>query len=174
MGLLGKDLLVQACRFFDTAVPFPTPTPAPTATLAPTPTFVPTPTAVPTDTPNGSPAVKRSPTSAPTATHIPTATRVPTPTPTPEPTSWFFPQTGHNLSNGFKYFWLHNGGLSIYGYPISEELTEVNPDDGKTYVVQYFERGRLEYHPELQGTQYETELGLLGRTMLQQRGWVSQ
>jgi hypothetical protein len=28
-------------------------------------------------------------------------------------------------------------------------------------IVQYFERARLEYHPELAGTQYEVLIGLL-------------
>ena len=29
-------------------------------------------------------------------------------------------------------------------------------------MVQYFERNRIEYHPENQGTKYEFQLGLLG------------
>jgi hypothetical protein len=84
----------------------------------------------------------------------------------------FFPETGHSLSFGFKYYWEHHGGLPIYGYPISEEFQEVNPADGKTYTVQYFERARFEYHPEFKGTQYETELGLLGKQWAAQKGWV--
>lgn len=84
----------------------------------------------------------------------------------------YFGETGHNLRNSFKDYWLANGGLTIYGYPTSEEFYEVNPDDGKTYVVQYFERNRLEYHPENKGTRYEVLLGLLGNTLLKQRGWL--
>ncbi len=84
----------------------------------------------------------------------------------------YFPETGHNLRNSFKAYWEANGGLSIYGYPTSEEFYEVNPDDGKTYVVQYFERNRFEYHPENKGTRYEVLLGLLGNTLLQQKGWL--
>jgi hypothetical protein len=38
----------------------------------------------------------------------------------------------------------------------------VNAADGKLYLVQYFERNRLEYHPENRGTRYEMLLGLLG------------
>jgi hypothetical protein len=30
----------------------------------------------------------------------------------------------------------------------------------------------LEYHPELAGTRYALELGLLGVQVLQQRGWL--
>jgi glucose/arabinose dehydrogenase len=45
---------------------------------------------------------------------------------------------------------------------LSEEFEEKNPTDGKTYIVQYFERNRFEYHPENKGTPYEVLLGLLG------------
>ncbi|HEX2915861.1 MAG TPA: sialidase family protein [Chloroflexia bacterium] len=88
------------------------------------------------------------------------------------PGGTYFSQTGHNLRNSFKEYWEKNGGLAIYGYPISEEFYELNPDDGKTYVVQYFERNRFEYHPENKGTQYEVLLGLLGNTLLKQKGWL--
>lgn len=54
----------------------------------------------------------------------------------------YFAATGHRLCFGFRDFWTGNGGLSIYGYPISEEFVE------NGIVVQYFERQRLEYHPE--------------------------
>ncbi len=83
----------------------------------------------------------------------------------------YYPETGHNLRNSFKLYWEANGGLSIYGFPISEEFQEINPDDGKTYVVQYFERARFEYHPENKGSQYEVLLGLLGNTLLREKGW---
>jgi hypothetical protein len=49
-------------------------------------------------------------------------------------------------------------GWPQYGYPISEEFYEVSPDDGGTYVVQYFERARFEWHPEHSGTPYEVLL----------------
>jgi hypothetical protein len=76
----------------------------------------------------------------------------------------YFPQTGHRLSHGFKSYWERNGGLRIYGYPISEEFTE----DGRT--VQYFERARFEWHPEHRGTRYEILLGHLGRQDARARG----
>ena len=84
----------------------------------------------------------------------------------------YFPQTGHNLRNDFKKYWEAHGGLAIYGYPKSEEFYEVNPDDGKTYVVQYFERNRFEWHPDNTGTPYEVLLGLLGNTTLHNKGWL--
>ncbi len=84
----------------------------------------------------------------------------------------YFPETGHTLSSGFKRYWEANGGLFVFGYPISEEFTEISPTDGKPYTVQYFERARFEYHPEYAGTPYEVLLGLLGTASLQARGWL--
>jgi len=83
---------------------------------------------------------------------------------------YYFPDTQHTLSFGFKYFWDHSGGLPIFGYPLTEEFSETNSDTGKVYTVQYFERERYEYHPEFKGTPYETELGRLGAIDAQQRG----
>ncbi len=60
----------------------------------------------------------------------------------------FYQPTGHRLCWGFRYYWEHNGGLAIFGYPISEELQERNRETGEIYTVQYFERARFEYHPE--------------------------
>jgi Zn-dependent protease len=74
----------------------------------------------------------------------------------------FFPETGHNLQGPFLAFWQQYGGLAVFGFPISEELTETNPVDGKQYTVQYFERNRFELHPEFAGTPNEVQLGLLG------------
>lgn len=77
----------------------------------------------------------------------------------------FFAETGHSLGNtpAFKSYWEKNGGLAQFGFPISEEFQEVNAEDGKTYIVQYFERARFEYHPEFAGTSAEVLLGLLGK-----------
>lgn len=74
----------------------------------------------------------------------------------------YFDESGHNLTL-FRTYWEKNDGLSQFGLPISEELAETNTSDGKTYTVQYFERARLEYHPEKQGTSGEVQLGLLGK-----------
>lgn len=82
----------------------------------------------------------------------------------------FFPETSHNLSDKFLAYWQSNGGLPIYGYPISEPFMEQSKSDGKMYLVQYFERNRLELHPELAGTQYEIQLGLLGSELLDAQG----
>lgn len=86
----------------------------------------------------------------------------------------FFPQTGHNLGNGFLGYWQKNGGLARYGLPISEEHFELNPATGQQYIVQWFERARFEWHPENRGTQYEVLLGLLGTEYLGITGQLSQ
>jgi len=84
----------------------------------------------------------------------------------------YYPQTGHTLGGTFYTYWKAHGGLPIFGYPISEEFQEKNPDDGKTYTVQYFERNRFEYHPENKGTAFEVLLGLLGTDLCRRKGWV--
>ncbi|MEX1157591.1 MAG: glycosyl hydrolase family 18 protein [Thermomicrobiales bacterium] len=90
----------------------------------------------------------------------------------PKPGARYFQETGHNLSGSFLEYWEANGGLMTLGYPITEEFIEENPEDGKSYVVQYFERARFEYHPEYAGTHSEVLLGLLGNEMLRDRGWI--
>ena len=71
-------------------------------------------------------------------------------------------ETHHNLRGPIAAYWQRNGGVPVFGYPLSEAFTERNPSDGKPYLVQYFERARLEYHPEYAGTDSEILLGLLG------------
>lgn len=53
----------------------------------------------------------------------------------------YFPQTGHYLSYGFLDYWRAEGGIAVFGYPITEELSQ----NGMT--VQYFQRAVFEYHP---------------------------
>ncbi|MEX2315185.1 MAG: beta-galactosidase, partial [Thermomicrobiales bacterium] len=77
-------------------------------------------------------------------------------------------ETDHSLANGFRDFWLEHGGVATFGYPISEEFDELNPDTGRVHAVQYFERARFEYHPEHAGTEYAVLLGLLIRDDLQE------
>lgn len=74
----------------------------------------------------------------------------------------FYVETGHRLCNGFLAFWQQNGGAAIFGYPISEEFTQANPDTGKSYTVQYFERARFEWHPSTQSAPATVMLGRLG------------
>ncbi|KAB8139888.1 vanomycin resistance protein VanB [Chloroflexia bacterium SDU3-3] len=81
----------------------------------------------------------------------------------------FFPESGHSLGGAFRGFWEGKGGLAVFGYPISEELQEANPNDGQTYTVQFFERARFELHADKVGTPDEVQLGLLGSELIAQR-----
>jgi hypothetical protein len=95
----------------------------------------------------------------------------PVPEPPGAPELTYFPPVQHSLRGPFLRYWTAHGGLPIFGYPISEEFQEVNPADGKTYTVQYFERNRFEYHPEFAGTPAEVLLGLLGVERTQGRAF---
>src|SRR4051812_4310889 len=89
------------------------------------------------------------------------------PSPAKAADTMFFKETNQSISDEhhFLSYWQNHGGLAQYGYPITPEIREVNPADQKTYIVQWFERNRFEYHPEFAGTQYEVLLGLLGRQL---------
>ncbi|NTW01093.1 MAG: hypothetical protein HGA19_07235 [Oscillochloris sp.] len=71
----------------------------------------------------------------------------------------YFSETGHTLRGTFKRYWDRRGGLAIFGYPLSEEIS-AQLEDGRTYTVQYFERARF----ELAGGQ--VRLGLLGSALV--------
>ncbi len=62
--------------------------------------------------------------------------------------SRLFPQTGQTVSGKFLAYWDSHGGLAQQGLPISASMDEKSDTDGKTYVVQYFERAVFELHPE--------------------------
>jgi spore germination protein YaaH len=128
------------------------------------------------------PPAQSQPSATPTTRTVPpTATATftpvpPTPTATPTPpvaclpvapfkaasNKLYFEATRHSLGGIFLQYWQQNGGLPIFGYPLTEEFTEISPTDGKPYKVQYFERNRFEHHPEYAGTPNEVLLGLLG------------
>ena len=78
--------------------------------------------------------------------------------PSSQPGVTHFPETGHNVAPDFATFWARNGGLPVFGYPLSEPFTQTL-EDGKAYTVQYFERARLERHPAQEGTPYNIQLG---------------
>lgn len=83
-----------------------------------------------------------------------------------------FPETGYDLCAPVRAFWQKNGGLPVFGLPLVNARDEVSRTDGKTYLTQWFERERLEYHPELRGSAYEVLLGLLGSEELRLRGYL--
>lgn len=90
----------------------------------------------------------------------------------------YFPETGHNICGSFLRAWSAAGieldgqaglseveNLAFLGLPLSWEVPEVFPN-GAIYVVQWFERGRLESHPE-NPPPYNMQLGLLGREVIE-------
>lgn len=77
----------------------------------------------------------------------------------------FFPETSHGVGGKFLDYWETHGGLDVFGYPISDEIVEILPETKRYHTVQYFQRGRLELHPEHAGTQDEVQVGLLGRAL---------
>lgn len=83
-----------------------------------------------------------------------------------------FSETGYDLCAPLRSFWEKNGGLPVFGLPVVNARDELSQTDGKTYLTQWFERERLEYHPELRGTAYEVLLGLMGSEELRMRGYL--
>ena len=64
-------------------------------------------------------------------------------------TGKYFSETGQTTSGEFLNFWENNGGARVFGNPISPAQMMVSPADGKTYMTQWFERARMEIHPDL-------------------------
>ncbi len=88
-------------------------------------------------------------------------------------TRQYVAQTRHSLSGRFLIYWRTHHGATLLGAPIAEPTDEPNGDgSGRTYLVQWFENGRLEYHRELTDPRYQVELGLAGKQALRQRGWL--
>lgn len=90
----------------------------------------------------------------------------PDPPTSPSPSHVYFPETGHNLSSIFRRYWEANGGLRQFGYPLSELRSE-ELEDGRTYLVQYFERARFEYH-SAKRLPNDVILGQFGRLILEE------
>jgi len=78
--------------------------------------------------------------------------------------SRWFEETGHQVCGVMLDYWNANGGLARFGYPLTGLIEE--QIEGRVYQVQYFERRRMEYHPEYGGTPNFLLLGLLGREVL--------
>jgi beta-lactamase class A len=80
----------------------------------------------------------------------------------------YFEGTGQNLTGDFLAYWQNHGGERVFGWPISPAANMVNPADGKEYVTQWFQRARMEYHPENPEGQ-RIVLGALGTELAQSR-----
>jgi hypothetical protein len=86
----------------------------------------------------------------------------------------YFAQTRHALSGTFLTYWKAHHGDVLLGAPISEVAPEGNGDGtGRKYATQWFVNGRLEYHPELAGTPYVVEPGLVGVQALRRQSWFT-
>lgn len=75
-----------------------------------------------------------------------------------------FDETTFCISGPIRHYWETNGGLPVFGYPKSVQYEEII--EGKPYQVQWFERNRLEIHPE-NPPPYNVLLGRLGATELE-------
>lgn len=78
-----------------------------------------------------------------------------------------FPETGFCLSGRLREFWERQGGLPVFGFPISAMRSEAGPVG--PISVQMFERARLELHPENRRP-YDVLLGRLGADGMAQAG----
>jgi hypothetical protein len=75
----------------------------------------------------------------------------------------YFPETDHEIDGRFLEYWGQNGGLDVFGYPLTAERLEDNR------VVQYLERHRFEYAPT-NPPPYDVLLGRIGAEVMQQQG----
>ena len=71
-------------------------------------------------------------------------------------------ETGYAVEGEFLVFFKKYGGLDSLGLPLSEEMIV------EGWRVQYFEKGRLEYHPE-NDPGYRVTVGWLGLLLNRQR-----
>ncbi len=73
-----------------------------------------------------------------------------------------FPEAGipHCIDEPFRSYWEQQGGLPIFGYPLSAPFAEQT--DAGAIQVQLFERARLEHHPT-NAPPYHILLSHLGR-----------
>src|SRR5262249_5672974 len=78
----------------------------------------------------------------------------------------FFPETGgYRVEGRFLDTWelpgTYQESIAINGFPMSDAHLEVSPDDGKTYLTQWFQRARYELHPA-ESPPNDVQLGRLG------------
>lgn len=94
---------------------------------------------------------------------------LPSPPPVAATEQRCFPETGFCIGGRLRTFWEQQGGLAVFGYPVSAPRDEVNREDGRSYRTQWFERVRLEEHPE-HAPPYDVLLGRIGVERLQLDG----
>jgi hypothetical protein len=74
-----------------------------------------------------------------------------------------FAETGYCIDGRVRDFWLANGGLPVFGLPLT--AVQLEQIEGQPRAVQWFERARLELHPELPAP-YDIQLGRVGAEAL--------
>jgi hypothetical protein len=72
----------------------------------------------------------------------------------------YFPETDRHVRFGLLDYWTNNGGIPVFGYPVTDQFDN----------AQFFERQRIEEHPQHLGTPYDVQLGLLGTEDAEIRG----
>jgi hypothetical protein len=87
--------------------------------------------------------------------------------PGPDAARRYFPETEFWVSGDFLAYFDDNGGLEIFGYPISAPYNE------QGILVQYFQNARMEWHPA-NPNPYKVQLGLLGDELGLRRDAVKQ
>ncbi len=80
-----------------------------------------------------------------------------------------FAETQQCLTGRFETYWSQNGGLPVFGFPLTAAASEPNRDTGQTYQTQWLERNRFELHLENQAP-YGVLLGRLGDHRLRHQG----
>jgi hypothetical protein len=85
----------------------------------------------------------------------------------PSETARCFAETGFCVDGRMRSFWQANGGVPVFGLPISPQYETMIA--GMPRQVQWFERNRLELHPE-HPAPYDVQVGRLGVEMLERQG----
>ena len=79
-------------------------------------------------------------------------------------------ETGRYICEPFLSYWSANRGVETFGFPITGRVEDRETNQAEGAIAQYFERQRLEHHPDLAGTPYEVSLGRLGVEVLERNG----
>ncbi|KAB8139821.1 cellulase family glycosylhydrolase [Chloroflexia bacterium SDU3-3] len=90
----------------------------------------------------------------------------------------YFAETGQAIAPEFWAYWAGHGlefdglggtsmaeSVALFGLPITPAQMETSPTDGGTYLTQWYERARFEYHPEHAGSDQLVQLGMLEREL---------
>ena len=73
-----------------------------------------------------------------------------------------FPETGNCISGRFRTYWEQQGGIPVFGFPITRLEPEQNRDTGQMHLTQWFEHARFELHPE-NPAPYDVEFNVVVR-----------